>query len=110
MTDQLNNSIKRNDVLSDSESGSLNEMFRQQSRDILLFKILSRKGNKSKFRPFNKIKLVRNHNNLLKFNSSISKQIFQFKEDGKLGDGDFEFLLKLNQDILENQIKPLRKK
>lgn len=110
MTDQLNSSIKRNDLLSDSDLSSLNEMFRKQSRNILLFKILSRKNNKSKFNSFKKIKLVRNYNNLLRFNSSISKQISQFKEDKKLNDEDFEFLLKLNQGILENQIKLLRKK
>lgn len=109
MTNQLNNSIRRNDILSDVDLSSLNELFREQSRKILLFKIISRKSHKFKLNSFRKIKLVKNYNNLLKLNSSISKQIIQFNEDKKLGEEDFKFLLNLNENILDTQIKFLRK-
>lgn len=110
MTGQLNDFIKRNNVLISSSLCPLNNLFREQNRKILLFKITSRKNNKFKLRSFKKIKLVKQYNNLLKSNQSISKHINQFYEDKKITEDVFKFLLKLNENILEHQIRLLMNK
>lgn len=107
MTTQLNDSIKRNSILSDSSLNSLNMMFRQQNRDILLFKINNRKVHRFRFNSLKKYKLSKMHKNLLKLNSSISNSINQIHDDGMILDEDYAFLLDLNRRTLSLYINSL---